>query len=404
MDLAIKDIRRHLGKFVATIAGVAMLLAIVLVMNGIYQGNIADGVWLIDNTATDLWVVERGRGGPFNESSRIPLDSVKSVAATPGVASASAIVIYAAQREFGGKAGGQAGKSQQFTIIGYDVFGGLGGPGRIVRGRAIEAPHYEMVVDRKLALPLGQKLALGTHDYTVVGITQGAVDSGGNPLVYLSLPDAQDVQFQQDNHALVAARAANVKRIERAGYTSEQASRMLPLLSTAGDTVNAVLVKLAPGADAGRVAQHIRDWLYFNVYTSADERDLMLEGRLSRMSAVLGLFRALLIIVSIVIIALIIYVLTIEKIRSIATLKLIGASNWVIVRLIMEQSMALTLASFAAAYALREIIAPGFPRSLAFLANETAATFAVMLVGGAIASLMAIWHALRTPPQLALGG
>lgn len=86
MDLAIKDIRWHLGKFIATIAGVAILLAIVLVMNGIYQGNIADGVWLIDNTSTDLWVVERGRGGPFNEPSRIALDSYKSVAATPGVA------------------------------------------------------------------------------------------------------------------------------------------------------------------------------------------------------------------------------------------------------------------------------------------------------------------------------
>ena len=48
MDLALKDIRRHLGKFIATIAGVAMLLSIVLVMNGIYQGNIADGVWLIE--------------------------------------------------------------------------------------------------------------------------------------------------------------------------------------------------------------------------------------------------------------------------------------------------------------------------------------------------------------------
>jgi len=122
------------------------------------------------------------------------------------------------------------------------------------------------------------------------------------------------------------------------------------------------------------------------------------------MSAVLGLFRALLILVSIVIIALIIYVLTIEKIRSIATLKLIGAPNRVIVRLIMEQSLALTLASFAVAYGLRELIVPGFPRTLTFLAGETAATFAVMLVGGVLASLMAIWHALRTPPQLALGG
>ena len=397
MDLALKDIRRHLGKFLATIVGVAMLLAIVLVMNGIYRGNIADGVWLIDNTATDLWVVERGRGGPFNESSRIPLESHQSVAATPGVAKASPLVIYSAQRQIGAR-------NQQFTVIGYDVFGGLGGPGRIARGRGIEAAHYELVADGKLGLDLGDKVRLGTHDHTVVGITQGAVDSGGNPLLYLSLPDAQQVQFQQDNRALVAARAANLQRLERAGYSSEQAARLLPLLSTSGDTVNAVLVRLAPGADGVRVAQHIRDWLYFNVYTTEEQRNLMLEGRLARMSAVLGLFRALLLIVSIVIIALIIYVLTIEKIRSIATLKLIGASNWVIVRLIMEQSMALTLASFALAYALRELIAPGFPRSLAFLAQETAITFGVMLVGGVLASGMAIWHALRTPPQMALGG
>lgn len=396
MDLALKDIRRHLGKFIATIVGVAMLLAIVLVMNGIYQGNIADGVWLINNTSTDLWVVERGRGGPFNESSRMPLDSYKSVAATPGVAKASPLVIYGAQRDIGGK-------SQQFTMIGYDVFGGLGGPGGIAQGRTIEAPHYELVADRKLGLTLGEKVSFGTHDYTVVGLTRGAVDSGGSPLVYLSLPDAQQVQFQQDNHALVAARAASLKRLERAGYTSDQAVRLLPLLSTSGDTVNAVLVRLAPGAEAAQVAQQIRDWLYFNVYTTDEERSLMLEGKLSRMSAVLGLFRVLLIIVSIVIIALIIYVLTIEKIKSIATLKLIGASNWVIVRLIMEQSMALTLASFAVAYGLRELIVPGFPRTLAFLPQETVVTFLVMLAGGVVASLMAIWHALRTPPSLALG-
>ena len=397
MDLAVKDIRRHLGKFVATIVGVALLLTIVLVMNGIFQGNIADGVWLIDNTGADLWVVERGRGGPFNESSRIPADAYRSVAATPGVARASPFIAYAAQREIGGA-------SQQFTIIGYDVFDGLGGPGRIVRGRAIREAHYEMVADAKLRLALGDKVRLATHDYTVVGITRGAVDAAGNPLVYLSLPDAQTVQYQQDSRALEAARAANLKRLERAGYTPEQAAKLMPLLSASSDTINAVLVTLAPGADRERVRAAVRDWLHFNVYTTDEERSLMLEGRLSRMSAVLGLFRALLVIVSIVIIALIVYVLTIEKIRSIATLKLIGAPNRVIIQLIMEQSLALTLASFAVAYVLSRAVAPSFPRTLVFLPGETAATFLVMLAGGLVASLMAIWHALRTPPQLALGG
>lgn len=397
MELALKDIRRHLGKFLATIAGVAMLLTIVLVMNGIYQGNIRDGVWLIDNTGTDLWVVERGRGGPFNEASRIPLDSYKSIAATPGVARASPLALYTAQRAINGR-------DQQFTVVGYDIFAGVGGPGRLVQGRSISAPHYEMVADRKLGLRLGDQVPLGTDTYRVVGITNGAVDSGGNPLIYLALADAQKVQFEQDRRAIDAAAAANLQRLNRAGYSPEQATRLLPLLASSTNSINAVLVTLAPGIDGASVARHIRDWLYFNVFTTTEERELMLEGKLSRMSAVLGLFRTLLVLVSIVIIALIVYVLTMEKMRSIATLKLIGAPNGLIVRLIMTQSMLLTLASFAVAYLLRDFVAPGFPRTLAFLATETAVTFAAMLVGGMLASLMAVWHALRTPAQLALGG
>ena len=397
MDLALKDIRRHFGKFLATIFGVAMLLAIVLVMNGIYRGNLEDGIWLIDHMDTDLWVVERGRGGPFNEPSRIAQDSYKSVAATPGVARASPLVLYTAQRHL-------LDREQQFTVIGYDVFGGMGGPGQLVAGRALQAPRYEMVADSKLALPLGAQVALGGDTYTVVGLTQGAVDSGGNPLMYLSLPDAQKVQFEQDDRALTAARAASLQRLQKAGYSQEQAQKLLPLLSSSTGSINAVLVQLRPDADAQQVAQHIRDWLYFNVYTTEEERALLLEGKLKRMSGVLGLFRALLVMVSIVIIALIVYVLTIEKIKSIATLKLLGAPNRVIVQLILTQSLLLTLASFVLAYGMREVIAPGFPRTLAFTAQETAVTLGVMLVGGLLASFMAIWHALRTPPQLALGG
>lgn len=404
MDLALKDIRRHLGKFVATIAGVGMLLAIVLVMNGIYQGNISDGVWLIGNTKADLWVVEHGRGGPFNESSRLPGDAHKSVAATPGVARASPFIAYAAQRVVGGA-------EQQFTIVGYDVFGGhgapgggLGGPGRLVAGRAIEAARYEAVADRRLGVSLGEKISLGAHAYEVVGLTHGAVDPAGNPVIYLSLPDAQEVLYEQDSHALVAARAASQKRLERAGFSAAEALRIAPLLSPSTSVVNAVLAEVVPGTDVRAVAEHIRRWLHFNAYTAAEERELMLEGRLKKMSAVLGLFRSLLVVVSIVIIALIVYVLTIEKIRPIATLKLIGAPNRVIVRMILEQSLLLTLGSFAVAFALMTLVRERFPRTLVLLPEEIVATFAVMLAGGVLASLMAIWHALRAQPALALGG
>lgn len=397
MDLAFKDVQRHLGKFVATIVGVGMLFAIVLIMNGIFAGNTADGVWLIENTGTDLWVVERNRGGPFNESSRLPEDTWRSVAATPGVAQASPFITYGVQREI-------HGQEQQYTIIGYDVFGGMGGPGRIVEGRRIERAHYEMVADRKLGVALGERVHLGQHDFTVVGLTKGGVDSGGNPLIYLALADAQEVLYQQDNRAQEIARAVSLKRLEAAGNTPEQAQRLLPLAAANSDTINAVLVRLRPGTDPAQVIGHIRDWLYLNVYTSAEERELMLAGKLKKMSAILGLFRVLLITVSIIIIALLIYVLTMEKIKAIATLKLMGATNWVIVRLILEQSLVITISAFVFAYVLVELTYEHFPRTLVLLPSDTLLTFAVIFVGGLLASLLGIVQALRTPPSLALGG
>lgn len=397
MDLAIKDVQRHVGKFVATIIGVGLLMAIVLIMNGIYQGNTSDGVWLIDNTATDLWVVEHGRGGPFNEQSRMAEESRESVAAILGVAKASPFITYTVQREV-------AGREQHFTVIGYDVFGGLGGPGRIVAGRPIAQAHYEAVADMKIGLKLGDTFRLGVHDYTVVGLTRKTVDAAGNPLLYLSLPDAQEVLFDQDNRALERTRLAETQRLIRAGYTPAEAKRMLPLLAGGSGTINAVLVKLQPGADQQFVMEQIERWLYFSVYTTQQERNLMLEGRLKKMGAVLGLFRLLLVIVSLVIIALLIYVLTVEKIKAIATLKLIGASNRVIVRLILEQSIVLTVSSFLFAWVVVQLTYENFPRTVVLLPHETLASFLIFFIGGMVSSLVGIVHALRTPPSIALGG
>lgn len=399
MNLAAKDVLRHLGKFIATIMGVGLLLTIVLVMNGIYRGIVADGIWMIQNTDADLWVVERGRGGPFNEQSRLNVDIYKSVAATPGVAQSSPFITYTVQRDI-------AGKNQQFTIIGIDIFSGLGGPKKIISGRGIQTAHYEAVADVKLGIGLGERIRLGVHNYTIVGLTKQSVDTMGNPLLYLSLADAQEVLFEQDNQAIYASEAATLQKLLDAGYNKTQAEKLLPLFSSQKNTISAVLVKLLPYADITTVRKNIEDWLYLNVFTPEEEIQLMIGGRLKRIAMTLGIFRILLIIVAIVIISLIVYVITIEKIRSIATLKLIGASNWVITRMIFEQSITITIASFGVACALAHFLKMSgkFPRNLEFLPFDTLVVFGVMLIGGTLASLFAIWIALRTPPSLALGG
>jgi len=78
--------------------------------------------------------------------------------------------------------------------VGYDPFGSINpiNPKRIIEGRGLARSHYEMVVTDKTGFTLGALIHLGRNDYKVVGVTHGTVSSGGDPLVYISLKDAQE--------------------------------------------------------------------------------------------------------------------------------------------------------------------------------------------------------------------
>ncbi len=130
----------------------------------------------------------------------------------------------------------------------------------------------------------------------------------------------------------------------------------------------------------------------------------MVRGRLSRMTAQLGFFRILLMIVAVVIISLVIYTFTMEKIRSILVMKLIGAPNWVIARMILEESLLMTVSSFGFGLLVILNIADLFPRKILILAPDTLVTFAIALAGGILASVLGIWQVLKTEPAKALGG
>lgn len=397
MNLALRDIQQHKGRFIATVLGVGLLFAIVLTMNGIYRGNIYEGTAVIKKTNPDLWVVERGRGGPINEQSILPEIFHYSVAAVPGVEKASPYILYAVERIV-------KGESRRFTIIGYDVFNGLGGPQAIYAGRGIRQAHYEMVAHKKLGLSLGEQVKLGLHTYTVVGLTKEAVAPDGEPLVYLSLPDAQEIIFLPDNEEIRNRRIRLLNSITQQGIARHQAEKLIPAIAFDTHQVNAILVKLAPGKDAGQVAEHIRDWLYFSVYTTQEQVQLVLRGRLSKMSRQLLLFRTILIIVSAVILSLVIYTFTMEKIRSIAVMKLLGAPNRVIIRLVIDQSLVLTVTSFIVGMLIIHNFHQFFPKRVLLTGGDQMITFLAVLVAGIAASVLGIWQALKTEPALALGG
>ena len=122
------------------------------------------------------------------------------------------------------------------------------------------------------------------------------------------------------------------------------------------------------------------------------------------MTKQLLLFRTLLSIISVVIISLVIYTFTMEKIRSIAVMKLIGAPNGVIVRLVMEQSLLLTISAFLFGLALIQSTYHLFPKTILRIPGDDLLTFIVAFGGGILASILGLWQAMKTQPAMALGG
>jgi putative ABC transport system permease protein len=377
VNLALADIRHRLGRFLMTCLGLGLLMGVALSMVGIYQGVVAEALALTRSLRADLWVVEAATRGPFAEASRIPGDVREIVARLPGVAAAGAITLRTAEA--------QAPQGIiRVQVMGYEP-GRPGGPSGIAAGRALGGARFEMVADARARLPLGATVLLGGDRYRVVGTTRGLVASGGDPLVFIQLRDSQDLQFKLAPPAVRRSRAAG-----GAGGST--------------DTVNAVIARLSPAADPDAVAETVRRWKHLSALTDAQQASLLTQSVVNRARVQLGMFTVVLLFVSAVIIALIIYTMTMDKLREIATLKLIGASDRTIIGLVLQQAMLLGAVAYAAAVAIVFAARDVFPRTVALGPGAVAVVAAVVGVICVVGSLVSIRAALRIEPQQALGG
>jgi putative ABC transport system permease protein len=129
---------------------------------------------------------------------------------------------------------------------------------------------------------------------------------------------------------------------------------------------------------------------------------LLLAGMVDKARRQLGLFRALLIIISTIIMALIIYTLTLDKLHDIAMLKLIGARNGIIAGLILQQALLIGALGYALAYWLGTYMFPKFPRLVVIEAPDLVQLAVIVLVISVLASLIGIVKAMRVEPNKVL--
>jgi putative ABC transport system permease protein len=377
MNLAYRDIRQNAGRFVLTCIGLGMLLGVVLAMIGIYRGLVVDALTLVRAPHANLWIVEADRRGPFAESSRIPGDTREAIERIHGVMTAGSVTYQSVDVA-------RASGRLRFQIIGYEP-GRPGGPEELVAGRPLARSHFEMVADRSTGLVPGDTLMLGRNRFVVTGLTTGQVTSGGDPVAYISLLDSQKLQFE------LAPPAA---RIEIARGAAEGGK----------DTVNAVIARLKDNVRPIDVAESVRRWKHLTALTQAEQETILTRSVVQRARQQIGLFTSILLTVSAVIIALIIYTMTMDKIREIATLKLIGAPDRTIVGMIVQQAVALGLTGFLLGAALISSVKDYFPRRVILQPEDGLALAAIVLVVCLFSSGLGVRLALSVDPAKALGG
>lgn len=399
MNLASHDIRHNFGRFALTAMGIGLLLMIVLGMSGIYRGMIDDALVVVNGAGADLWVVQRGTRGPFAEVSRVPANLEHRLLAVPGVASAGSFLSHNIQRE-------HHGQPLRLSVQGLAWPEDNGQWLPLSAGRALTQGHYQMIADQSLGLALGEQLALGKDRYEVVGLTKGMVSSGGDGLAFFSVRDAQAVQFDLPGEAVRLERASRRGRAEQLDL-----GRTTPLLldRAAGPAANipalgppmvsAILVRVSAGTDPAAVALTLASWPDVSVHTADGQRELLIRGMIDKARRQIGLFRVLLVIISTIIMALIIYTLTLDKIHDIALLKLMGARNGIIVGLILQQALLLGAIGYVIAYFLGDWIFPLFPRRVLIAPADLLALAAVVLGISVLASLLGIWKAMRVEPN-----
>jgi putative ABC transport system permease protein len=395
ISLAGRDILHGWAKYVLTGLGLGLLIGVTLTMAGVYRGMVDDAHALLANSRADLWVVQQGTQGPYAESSSIKDDVVRSIRGMPGVASAANVTYLTMQVEKGGV-------ERRVMVVGVEP-GQPGAPGYLVAGRHLTRSHYEAVADVKTGLAVGDTVRIRRHDYAVVGLTRRMVSSGGDPMLFVPLKDAQETQFLKDNDAIVNDRARTAANPAFNKPGSPGLLEAVQGLQTSSRSVNAVLVQTLPGLDAERVAEPIRRWKHLSVYTRDGMEDILVVKLIANSAKQIGMFLVILAIVSAAIVAFIIYTMTMGKLREIAVLKLIGTRDRTIATMILQQALGLGLIGFAVGKVSATVWGPAFPKYVLLLTSDAITGLVATLLICALASTLAIRVALKVDPGAAIG-
>jgi len=361
MRLAVANILQKKVRSIISLLAVGLGIALLLVLVGMTQGSIAEVADRIQNVGGDIIVQQAGstsflalRSGILPEKYREKLLEI------PGVAAVSPVVTWTTSF-----------RNQLYVVYGIDPeqFSSIGGGLRIIEGRTLQAPG-EVVVDSRMAaatgLELGQSIDMLGAQFRIVGIAKEGIGAR----VFLLMSELQEMLHQEDRVSLFFVRCNSPDIVKQT---------------------------------AAAIETNLKGVRYQLLEGFADEMARSMSG----LREFIGAITVTTLLVSLLVIALSMYMTVLEKTREIGILKSLGASRRYIVGNILVESLMLTGAGVLAGYLLTAAAVQFLSRSYPLLTVKVtpfwiAAGGVLGIAAGILGALYPAWFAARQDPVQAL--
>ncbi len=341
-SVARKNLFEDIPRFLVAQAGIVFAVSLVTIQTGILNGFSRSTVTLIDHSQADVWV---GAKEMVNLQLTLPIPAgmVAEAQKVEGVELAEAMLTRATTWR------SPDGEIAPMQMFGFDPTGELFNPGQLSAEtfQALEQPYTIMPDQANKASinveAIGDTGTIGSLSAKVIGFTQGTQSIASSTYVFASLRNANaylTAGYTTTTNCRLESGKLLCNNVFERTKTPNAIATPPPL--AASDAITYVLIRAKPGEDLQALKQRLEAALpNTRAYTRAEisERTRKYWVERTGIGFVLGLGAAVGVVVGMVIVGQILYSSVADHIREFGTLKAMGASDWVIYRIIIEQAL-----------------------------------------------------------------
>lgn len=343
VSLARKNLLEDIPRFLVAQAGIMFAVSLVTIQTGIFNGFTRSASKLIDNSTADIWVAS---------DTMVYLDltlpiSQAQVAQSQQVAGVEQAEPLIARSSVWRRSDGEIA---QVRIVGFDPNGQLFSPQNIKQGSlsALREP-YTVIIDatNQNALnvrQIGDVAQLGSLSTRVVGLTKGNRSIVANPFIFTSLENGNAYSNGGQSATLSCKVQSGSTDLQCTNNYEKPAqnSNSAPKPLAASDSITFILVRAQPGQDLQALKQNLEAALpNTRAYTRAEitKKTQTYWQQRTGIGFLLGLSAAVGVIVGVIIVGQILYSSVTDHLQEFGTLKAMGASDWIIYGVIVEQAL-----------------------------------------------------------------